>query len=124
MKDLEFASIMVQNLNLIMITSPELADFRKRLKTLESKVRSSHLLLQSETDVGGDVGWTDSVHDLVPIVVSQCSRYFLSLSSCRSLRAGLLAPPDLVSTHTSAVTTQCVLTRTWAVPSWRSQSVS
>jgi vacuole morphology and inheritance protein 14 len=36
-KDLEFASIMVQNLNLIMITSPELADFRKRLRTLESK---------------------------------------------------------------------------------------
>lgn len=28
---------MVQNLNLIMITSPELADFRKRLRTLESK---------------------------------------------------------------------------------------
>ena len=37
-QDLEFASIMVQNLNLIMITSPELAGFRKRLKTLESKV--------------------------------------------------------------------------------------
>lgn len=36
-QDLEFASIMVQNLNLIMITSPELAGFRKRLKTLESK---------------------------------------------------------------------------------------
>ena len=30
---------MVQNLNLIMITSPEIADFRKRLRTLESKVR-------------------------------------------------------------------------------------
>lgn len=29
---------MVQNLNLIMITSPELSEFRKRLKTLESKV--------------------------------------------------------------------------------------
>ncbi|KAL8280512.1 hypothetical protein RQP46_007160 [Phenoliferia psychrophenolica] len=36
-EDLEFASIMVQNLNLIMITSPEIADFRKRLRTLESK---------------------------------------------------------------------------------------
>lgn len=31
---------MVQNLNLIMITSPELSDFRKRLRTLDSKVRS------------------------------------------------------------------------------------
>ncbi|KDE05818.1 hypothetical protein MVLG_03762 [Microbotryum lychnidis-dioicae p1A1 Lamole] len=36
-EDLEFASIMVQNLNLIMITSPELAEFRKRLKSLDTK---------------------------------------------------------------------------------------
>ncbi|GJN87777.1 hypothetical protein Rhopal_000732-T1 [Rhodotorula paludigena] len=36
-EDLEFASIMVQNLNLIMITAPELSDFRKRLRTLDSK---------------------------------------------------------------------------------------
>lgn len=39
-QDLEFASIMVQNLNLIMITSPELSEFRKRLRTLDSKVRT------------------------------------------------------------------------------------
>ena len=31
-EDLEFASIMITNLNMILITSPELADFRKRLK--------------------------------------------------------------------------------------------
>ncbi|KAL1915767.1 uncharacterized protein VTP21DRAFT_6526 [Calcarisporiella thermophila] len=36
-EDLEFASIMVQNLNIILITSPELADLRKRLKNLETK---------------------------------------------------------------------------------------
>ncbi|GAA5914263.1 hypothetical protein JCM6882_003671 [Rhodosporidiobolus microsporus] len=36
-EDLEFASIMVQNLNLIMITSPEFAEFRKRLRTLDTK---------------------------------------------------------------------------------------
>lgn len=42
-QDLEFASIMVQNLNLIMITSPELSDFRKRLRTLDSKVRQGHI---------------------------------------------------------------------------------
>ncbi|GAA6020240.1 hypothetical protein JCM8202_002588 [Rhodotorula sphaerocarpa] len=36
-EDLDFSSIMVQNLNLIMITSPELNDFRKRLRTLDSK---------------------------------------------------------------------------------------
>lgn len=36
-EDLEFASIMVTNLNMILITSPELSDFRKRLKNLETK---------------------------------------------------------------------------------------
>ncbi|KAF9006631.1 vacuolar protein 14 C-terminal Fig4p binding-domain-containing protein, partial [Cyathus striatus] len=35
--DLEFASVIVQKLNLILITSPELAEFRKRLKTLETR---------------------------------------------------------------------------------------
>lgn len=36
-EDLEFASIMVQNLNIILITSSELADLRKRLKNLETR---------------------------------------------------------------------------------------
>lgn len=36
--DLEFASMMVVKLNMILITSPELADFRRRLKHLDSKV--------------------------------------------------------------------------------------
>ena len=40
-QDLEFASMMVVKLNMILITSPELADFRRRLKNLESKVSSS-----------------------------------------------------------------------------------
>ncbi|KAI5893997.1 ARM repeat-containing protein [Schizophyllum commune H4-8] len=35
--DLEFASVIVQNLNMILITSPELTDFRKRLKSLETR---------------------------------------------------------------------------------------
>ncbi|ORX37306.1 vacuolar protein 14 C-terminal Fig4p binding-domain-containing protein [Kockovaella imperatae] len=35
--DLEFASMMVVKLNMILITSPELADFRRRLKHLDSK---------------------------------------------------------------------------------------
>ncbi|KAJ3753879.1 vacuolar protein 14 C-terminal Fig4p binding-domain-containing protein, partial [Lentinula raphanica] len=35
--DLEFASVIVQKLNIILITSPELADFRKRLKSLETR---------------------------------------------------------------------------------------
>jgi len=37
-QDLEFASVIVQKLNVILITSPELADFRKRLKSLETRV--------------------------------------------------------------------------------------
>ncbi|KAI8139958.1 vacuolar protein 14 C-terminal Fig4p binding-domain-containing protein [Fennellomyces sp. T-0311] len=36
-EDLEFASIMVQNLNLILITATELSDLRKRLRNLDHK---------------------------------------------------------------------------------------
>ncbi|KAH8830263.1 vacuolar protein 14 C-terminal Fig4p binding-domain-containing protein [Flagelloscypha sp. PMI_526] len=36
-EDLEFASVIVQKLNLILTTSPELSDFRKRLKSLETR---------------------------------------------------------------------------------------
>lgn len=38
-EDVEFASIMVQNLNNNLITAPELADLRKRLRNLETRVR-------------------------------------------------------------------------------------
>lgn len=37
-EDVEFASIMVQNLNNILITAPELVDLRKRLRSLDTKV--------------------------------------------------------------------------------------
>lgn len=37
LQDIEFASIMVQNLNNNLITAPELSDMRKRLRNLESK---------------------------------------------------------------------------------------
>jgi hypothetical protein len=47
-QDLEFASVIVQKLNIILITSPELADFRKRLKSLETRVcRFSPICLAS-----------------------------------------------------------------------------
>ncbi|KAI0080789.1 ARM repeat-containing protein [Panus rudis PR-1116 ss-1] len=36
-EDLDFASTMVQKLNMILITSPELAEFRRRLKSLETR---------------------------------------------------------------------------------------
>jgi len=38
-QDVEFASIMVQNLNNNLITAPELAELRKRLRNLETRVR-------------------------------------------------------------------------------------
>ncbi|KAF4121569.1 hypothetical protein GMORB2_1977 [Geosmithia morbida] len=38
-EDLEFASIMVQNLNNNLITAPQLADMRKRLRNLDSRAR-------------------------------------------------------------------------------------
>lgn len=37
-QDIEFASIMVQNLNNNLITAPELSDLRKRLRNLDSRV--------------------------------------------------------------------------------------
>ncbi|KAH8984270.1 ARM repeat-containing protein [Lactarius akahatsu] len=36
-EDLDFASVIVQKLSMILITSPELADFRRRLKSLETR---------------------------------------------------------------------------------------
>ncbi|RKP09317.1 vacuolar protein 14 C-terminal Fig4p binding-domain-containing protein [Thamnocephalis sphaerospora] len=39
--DLEFASIMVQNLNIILITSPEAGELRKRLRRMEAKENQS-----------------------------------------------------------------------------------
>lgn len=36
-EDLEFASVIVQKLNLILITTPEMADCRKRLKTVDGQ---------------------------------------------------------------------------------------
>jgi vacuole morphology and inheritance protein 14 len=43
-EDVEFASIMVQNLNNNLITAPQLADLRKRLRNLETKVSLFHLV--------------------------------------------------------------------------------
>lgn len=44
-EDVEFASIMVQNLNNNLITAPQLAEVRKRLRNLETKVRGTHHIL-------------------------------------------------------------------------------
>lgn len=44
-EDVEFASIMVQNLNNNLITAPELSELRKRLRNLESKVCGPSIIL-------------------------------------------------------------------------------
>ena len=43
-EDLEFASTMVQRLNVILVTSLELGEFRRRLRNLDSKVGASCIL--------------------------------------------------------------------------------
>lgn len=50
-EDLEFASIMVQNLNNNLITAPELAELRKRLRNLETKVCLSHIEILYPPDI-------------------------------------------------------------------------
>jgi len=50
-EDIEFASIMVQNLNNNLITAPELAELRKRLRNLETRAsapRSPPLMLRGD----------------------------------------------------------------------------
>ncbi len=67
-EDLEFASIMVQNLNNNLITAPELADLRKRLRNLETKVtpaESGHRVPYIDVVAG----WSDLLCGIVPLVV-------------------------------------------------------
>lgn len=45
-EDVEFASIMVQNLNNNLMTAPELVDLRKRLRSLDTKVRTTETLYE------------------------------------------------------------------------------
>ena len=81
-EDLEFASVMVQKLNMILITSPELADFRRRLKSLETRVSSTsslytyaYLLEHSKTARRCSPRYID--HGVT--MPSQCSPYACSL---------------------------------------------
>jgi hypothetical protein len=46
-EDVEFASIMVQNLNNNLITAPELADLRRRLRNLDNKVRHARYKIET-----------------------------------------------------------------------------
>lgn len=71
-KDLEFASIMVQKLNLILITSPELAEFRRRLKSLETRVSLSNTFFRDLQLKFLVAGWTGAIYYSISVLVSQC----------------------------------------------------
>jgi hypothetical protein len=91
---------MVQNLNLIMITSPELSDFRKRLRTLDSKVRLFRLcpLRPSDCRLHGEfrAGRPKPFCHSLSVVVSQRRRDVHSVFARSGVRAGLCSAADLV----------------------------
>jgi vacuole morphology and inheritance protein 14 len=69
-EDLEFASIMVQNLNNNLITAPELADLRKRLRNLETKVICPFQpLFILEGRANGLIGRTNVLRCPLPLMV-------------------------------------------------------
>lgn len=66
-EDVEFASIMVQNLNNNLITAPELAELRKRLRSLETRV--SCLQSSSSPPINSPAGRTNLLHRPFQIMV-------------------------------------------------------
>jgi len=83
-EDLDFASDMVQKLNLILITCPELAESRKRLKTLDTRVRTSpHLRWRSGLNRTSLIARRSSlVCYALPVMVSQRCCGVLAVSPC------------------------------------------
>ena len=94
-EDLEFASIMVQNLNNNLITAPELADLRKRLRNLDTKVKNETLAVHVSLLILV-TGWPDILRYALQILVPQCCGYFLTVPSGTSLRTSLRPTTDFV----------------------------
>lgn len=86
-EDVEFASIMVQNLNNNLITAPQLAEVRKRLRNLETKV--SYFLEDNPMNVASSfltvTGWSNAVCYFIPLLVLQRSSYIFTVFACPSL---------------------------------------
>jgi vacuole morphology and inheritance protein 14 len=76
-EDVEFASIMVQNLNNNLITAPELADLRRRLRNLDSRVSGMAFLHHCHTLM--HTGWAILLRNSFQIVVSQRGGHILPL---------------------------------------------
>lgn len=72
-EDVEFASIMVQNLNNNLITAPELSELRKRLRNLETKVRvpGNPSAIYQERLADDAAGWPNILCGTFPVMVLQ-----------------------------------------------------
>ncbi len=95
-EDLEFASVMVQKLNMILITSPELADFRRRLKSLETRVSVLLIIRRQKLLIDRTARWAGTVHDSVPVMVPQCCCRVLAMSARSGVRACIESPLHIV----------------------------
>lgn len=94
-EDVEFASIMVQNLNNNLITAPELSELRKRLRNLESKVWNPlSLLVRMLTRLL--IGWSGILCGPLQVMVLQCRRHIFLVLACPGLRAGIQSSSDFV----------------------------
>lgn len=82
-QDVEFASIMVQNLNNNLITAPELSELRRKLRNWEIRVRRSELC--NDRSVSLNVGWTNVLRGAISVMVSQCRSHDLIMFTCTSL---------------------------------------
>lgn len=93
-EDVEFASIMVQNLNNNLITAPELADLRRRLRNLDNRVRQSSRVCKNRlTQTGRSIIFCYIIQSVVP----QRRSDLLTLSFSSSVRAGVPFASSLVS---------------------------
>lgn len=99
-EDIEFASIMVQNLNNNLITAPELSDMRKRLRNLDSKVGPlaiasletfangvSRRVKCSSWPSSGPGAIMPSRHSLCAFSPRLTSRLIIFSRSCKDIRA-------------------------------------
>jgi vacuole morphology and inheritance protein 14 len=100
-EDVEFASIMVQNLNNNLITAPQLAEVRKRLRNLETKVVGCRLPFphgsMDKLRLTQCAGWPDSVCGSLQVVVLQRGCDIFSVLALSSLRTGISSIADIVS---------------------------
>lgn len=90
---------MVVKLNMILITSPELAEFRKRLKNIETKVRLLRYrpVPVRDADDLRRAGRPNAFHLDIQVLVPQRRGGIRSMPLVASLRACFQLAPDFVS---------------------------